>query len=577
MKKFALFSFLLATLLLLIGCSPTSRTMARNLDSTISSLVYCVSNLDLLNNKELNNVNYITNNLNKSINNAIIASKDININIETELNTDNKAEKENNANNDKKTIILDKKDEILDKNLETKTNTNTFLQDDSNKDLSAKLNNNFNNNNDLLDIDNNFAENHNSKNVINSENISPETIKQYSKDIFVSHTSPSNADTTYGDIYSSLEASSKRIEKLITDLTNIKSVIMLYISDLYNGSIELSNADMKSINSYANIIKEATAYLKSNIGSVKNHISEANNLANSDGNISLANSHIIRATETLNTRCAKLESAIVATYNIADTIKNSTLPKNERNTTLNNNYGNNNLSQTEQTLAEPFGDFNFFNGSPNYAMNNPYNMGVNGMRYMMPYRMNYGGFGGYGGYPYINNYPIGYGYGGYQNFGYYPYNYGMGGFIGGYGNGINNSYGDMNNFAGGYGNNFGDINSVYPYGNNFGFNGTVDNGINGQNNIMENNAVNTPALPNVLTGLVSNDNQEPLKEKLESKKNIKSTQENINNKEINNKITKTDNKNLKISCSSFNNHIFKNRHTLADTPKLQKAQNMSLK
>jgi len=295
------------------------------------------------------------------------------------------------------------------------------------------------------------------------------------------------------------------MQALIDELINIRTVVMLYISDLYNGNVTLSNADVEAINSYANIIKESTAYLKSNNGTVNNHINEAASFIASGHNSSLANSHIIRATEALNTRCAKLEAAIVATYNIAGIIRD------------NLNKASDESAQTDANLEAtsaivPTYD-NFRTGvlseaSPNYSMNNPYNMGVNGMNYGAYGNggLGYGGYGAgqgfaYNGYanPYMmQNYSAGYGGLGFEN---YP-NSGYGGGLG------------YNNGALGF-------SEYYPYsgfnygaGLGYGYGGSSSPIINegGAEINFGNGVISDPSgtMPNVLTGLVSEDEQESI-------------------------------------------------------------------
>ncbi|MBQ7579509.1 MAG: hypothetical protein IJT25_03155 [Clostridia bacterium] len=544
MKKLYIIPYLLLPIFFFIGCTQTNKTLARNLDSTISSLIYSVGNLDLLDSNMLTSVNVITNNLNKNINKVARTSTDLILKLnENEGTCKDDSDNPNIENQDaiadsnkQNSIILKENDDILD---DTQSN-NPNDSDSQNKDLesddsglnSAILNNKLNNNELFLQYKSENAENninnYGEKNVINSENISPNTIDNYANDIAISHTLPTETDTTYGDIYTSLEASSKRIENLIADLVNIRSVIMLYISDLYNGSINLSSEDIKSINSYANIIKESTAYLKANIGSVKNHINEASELAENSENISLANSHIIRATETLNTRCAKLESAIVATYNIADIIKNSDSGK----TASTSGTDSDDLTLTENTSingtpSAPYGEFNFWSGSPNYAMNNPYNMGVNGMRYT-PYatngynggiNYNYGYNGFNGNYNNMNPYA-------YQNF--YapfamPYGYMNQGtpFAPNYENFPTQYYGNFNsNYGNGYMIPNFDNGINYPYNLNNPSYFNNDIGMNNNENIIGDGIVgNNAPIPNILTGLVSSNDQEQLSNKISEEKN----------------------------------------------------------
>lgn len=687
MKKLLTTFVLILTAIALTGCGSASKTMARNLDNTITNLVYSVSNLDVLDNATINQVKSLNSNqkaaqsalcflTNDNANNSIFANttcpeccqsgecnedncdnidmadspnkttdnsknkiiknaisglnvenidnfsqkndeiakftgehpyatthpdvrkidtnyayesnknfcknnqtncdncnpiRNESINIDHGLSVDDPNSSANNTNsiannNDNNTVTSNIKDDIS-------SNNSTGNNDKNNTSTGNYTNSNTNtDNNDALDTADN-RNNDTTKN--NSIGINSENITDGDANKILNHTGITtggtdiDTSTSTNSIYSDLATSSARISELIADLVKVRTVIMLYISDLYNGSITLSQDEINAINSYANIIKESTAYLKSNQGTVKNHLAEATNFGNTDGYASLANSHIIRATEVLNTRGAKIESAVVATMNIIDILKtnvenaksqittgNSSGTNPASNTTGDMKDQNTNTSQIlEGNVANASfeGSGLFGGGSPNYTMNNPYNMGVNGQNY------------GFGAYPYGAAYPMGginYGMGGVGTIGAYPYGanvgagminsmaypYGMGG------NGVGISGAAVYPYGMGVGTGIG----MYPYGAGVGIGTGIANGMGGfgypnggaiiggngaigevgiggagiaGNGIIGNGAgvaggvgvgtgvvnsgvgntnINGGAMPNVLTGLVSSDDQQPL-------------------------------------------------------------------
>ena len=715
MKKLLTSFVLILTAVALTGCGSASKTMARNLDNTITNLVYSVSNLDVLDNATINQVKSlnsnqkaaqsalcfltndnannsifanttcpecrqsgdcnedncnnidvtdsrnksIDNNKNKIVKNAIsglnvenidkfsqkddeiakftgehpyatthpdVRKKDTNnayesnenfcknnqtncdncnpirnesINIDHGLSVDDPNSSANNTNsiannNDNNTVTSNIKDDIS-------SNNSTGNNDNNNTSTGNYTNSNTNtDNNDAVDTADN-RNNDTTKN--NSIGINSENITDGDANKILNHTGITtggtdiDTSTSTNSIYSDLATSSARISELISDLVKVRTVIMLYISDLYNGSITLSQDEINAINSYANIIKESTAYLKSNQGTVKNHLAEATNFGNTNGYASLANSHIIRATEVLNTRGAKIESAVIATMNIIDILKtnvenaksqittgNSSGTNPASNTTGDMKDQNTNTSQIlEGNVANASfeGSGLFGGGSPNYTMNNPYNMGVNGQNY------------GFGAYSYGAAYPMGginYGMGGVGTIGAYPYGANVGaGMI----NGMAYPYGMVGNGVGisgaavyPYGMGVGTGIGTYPYGagvgtgiangmGGFGYpnggaiiggNGAIGevgiggagiagNGIIGNgagvaggigvgtgvvNSGVGNTNINGGAMPNVLTGLVSSDDQQPLTD-AQTDTNTNAANNNANSDSNNNDINNNTN------------------------------------
>ena len=713
MKKLLTSFVLILTTIALTGCGSASKTMARNLDNTITNLVYSVSNLDVLDNATINQVKNLSSNqraaqtalcflINDNANNSIFANTtcpeccqsgecnedncdDIDVTDSPNKTTDNKNKIVKNAISGLNVKNIDKfsqkDDEIakftgehpyatthpdvrkidtnnayesnenfcknnqtncdncnpirnesinidhglsVDEPNSSANNTNSIANNNDNNTVTSNIKDDISSNNSTGNNDNNntstgnytnsntntdkndavdTADNRNNDTTKNNSiGINSENITDGDANKILNHTGITtggtdiDTSTSTNSIYSDLATSSVRISELIADLVKVRTVIMLYISDLYNGSITLSQDEINAINSYANIIKESTAYLKSNQGTVKNHLNEATSFGETYAYASLANSHIIRATEVLNTRGAKIESAVVATMNIIDILKTNVENAKSQITTGNSNSTNSASNTTGDTKGQNAntsqilegnvanasfeGSGLFGGGSPNYAMNNPYNMGVNGQ--------NYGG----GTYPYSAAYPMGginYGIGG-GTIGAYPYGAGVGtGMINGMiypygmgGNGVGISGAAVYPYGMGAGTGIG----TYPYGAGVGIGTEIANGMGGfgypnggaiiggngaigdvgmggagiaGNGIIGNGAgvaggvgvgtgvvnsgvgntnINGGAMPNVLTGLVSSDDQQPL---TDAKTNIDDniTLSNNNNIDNNNSNTKT--------------------------------------
>ena len=607
MKKIFCFTLSLLVMVFFVGCKNETKSLARNLDSAITNLIYSVSNLDLIDDETISQVKNLTNSYNMNIlnNNQVnnnsnstnqnnlnnnycnegtiqnnscnnsncnnqLNTNQNNLNSQLNLNTqNNNANQQNlsnqnglNNNQNLNNQVLNDNENLQtcppttapnNKDVEINIVNNKYLNNANSDDVSknsAKISstapqnaNNFSNenmlkissenseaiatssnsNNERLSNKKISADNLNKNQIINSENITNNTIKNYTEKTGVSSQLSTDSAIT---IYSSLESSSNRIETLINDLVNIRTAIMLYISDLYNGTVELSTEEINAINSYNNIIKEATAYLKSNKGTVQNHINEATGFLNDKTNASLANSHIIRATETLNTRCAKLEAAIVATYNIANIIKTNL----ENSGAYVASNSSNNYAYAQGIVEEGSQAY-----SPNYAMNYPF-----------------GGNFGYSYSPYYN-YGMGAGYG---------MNYGYGN---GMGNGFGNGYGLGYPYYSPYGYQYG-YGNMFNNGFNGGFNGTTGfNGIMGEQ--LNNGGINQPGVnglinyennvgnsiitkpnrnPNVLTGLVSSDDQESILDKSDqldeqNQNESQETENNADNPVVSNPNALTDN------------------------------------
>lgn len=136
---------------------------------------------------------------------------------------------------------------------------------------------------------------------------------------------------------------SDEIESKINSLILKRSILMIYVNEIYNGNVVLSSENKLAINAYVNVIKENTSFLNGNRGMVKNQLSLASDLATSEQNENLINYYIIKSSEALETRANKLDSTISAIDSIIAII--------ESNLTTSSSYYQTNLSGTYNNLV----------------------------------------------------------------------------------------------------------------------------------------------------------------------------------------------------------------------------------
>lgn len=140
-----------------------------------------------------------------------------------------------------------------------------------------------------------------------------------------------------------IEETSTEIESKINTLILKRSILMIYVNEIYNGNVNFTEDDKVAINAYVNVIKENTSYLNGNRGMVKNQLGLASGLVSSESNENLINYYIIKSGEALETRASKLDSAISAIDSIIKII--------ETNLSENSNYYKSNLSFTYDNLV----------------------------------------------------------------------------------------------------------------------------------------------------------------------------------------------------------------------------------
>lgn len=143
-----------------------------------------------------------------------------------------------------------------------------------------------------------------------------------------------------------IEEASNEIDQKINTLILKRSILLIYVNEIYNGNVTLSEENKVAINAYVNVIKENTSFLNGNRGMVKNQLTLASDLASSNKNDELVGYYIIKSGEALETRASKLDSGIAAIDSIISII--------ESNLKENSAYYNSSLSTTYKNIVSNF-------------------------------------------------------------------------------------------------------------------------------------------------------------------------------------------------------------------------------
>ncbi len=139
-----------------------------------------------------------------------------------------------------------------------------------------------------------------------------------------------------------ISETSDEINEKINNLILKRSILMIYVNEIYNNRVNLTEENRVAINAYVNVIKENASFLNGNRGMVRNQLSLANDLINNNSNNNLVNYYIIKSGEALETRGSKIDSSISAIDSIIDII--------EANLESTSIYYNKNLSQTYEDI-----------------------------------------------------------------------------------------------------------------------------------------------------------------------------------------------------------------------------------
>lgn len=320
MKKFlkitCIFTICLS-LIILAGCNSADKTLAKNLDNTVTNLVYAITNLDFADNSDLDMLNEKQNETDTY---NINPSDDKNANCcENCENLDTYQQKFNNCQNYK-----------LNENM---SGYPGFNKEFSDRPFSKAKYNNYQ-----------YSNTAKTNSPISTYSLNNETQKNETKQLVSFSTGQ-------------ISENNNTLKNLITALINKRSTLLLYINDLYKGNVSILSSNRNSINAYMNILKDNTSYFNQHRGLITNQIEQAKELYNSDNSSSLINAYIIRTNEAISTRIAKLESSISALDSILEIMKGSQ-NSNSKSYVL-NNYNNtpiqkeaNNEYQINNPIAE---------------------------------------------------------------------------------------------------------------------------------------------------------------------------------------------------------------------------------
>lgn len=144
-----------------------------------------------------------------------------------------------------------------------------------------------------------------------------------------------------------IEQTSDEINDNINTLILKRSILMIYVNEIYNGNITLTEENKVAINAYVNVIKENASFLNGNRGMVRNQLGIASDLVESNKNNELINYYIIKSGEALETRSNKINSTISAIDSIINIL--------EANLSPNSPYYNSKLSSTYQNIISNTG------------------------------------------------------------------------------------------------------------------------------------------------------------------------------------------------------------------------------
>ena len=158
-----------------------------------------------------------------------------------------------------------------------------------------------------------------------------------------------------------IEETSDDINGKINQLILKRAILMIYVNEIYNGNVNLTEENRTAINAYVNIIKENTSYLNGNRGMVKNQLGMASDLINKESDDNIINYYIIKSGEALEIRSNKIESTISAIDSIISIL--------EQNLNQNSCYYQNNLTTNYQDMISKINNDNLNNENEILAKN----------------------------------------------------------------------------------------------------------------------------------------------------------------------------------------------------------------
>lgn len=178
-------------------------------------------------------------------------------------------------------------------------------------------------------IFNTLAKNTNIENTITTPSQRNDNFKLY----VLSDTPYISLTSTDNNINLSMQFSTEKIETTSEDISNKinklilkRAILMIYVNEIYNGNVNLTDENRKAINAYVNVIKENASFLNGNRGMVKNQLGIASNLLETESNSDIVNYYIIKSGEALEIRSNKIDSTISSIESIISILEQNLTP-----------------------------------------------------------------------------------------------------------------------------------------------------------------------------------------------------------------------------------------------------------
>lgn len=280
MKKLSLFLLIILSPLMFCACANSTQNLAKNLDDTVTNLVYTVSSLDWVNPETLENLT--TQEVEMIPNNDSQISQIPNTTIQEPIANINNGYDVNNYMTD------------LQANSDP-----YYYQQKMNPQMSGSA----------------AARAKLSKNTISKvPTTSQSTTIKFNTDAITELNKALMVDYST----ETLEEQTSEVLNVLKTLIEKRANILIYVNALYNKTITLDNETITAIKAYINIIKDNTSYLNSNKGIITNQLNQAQSIKASNSYSPLVNAYIIRTSEAIDTRLAKLSASILAIDSIMD-------------------------------------------------------------------------------------------------------------------------------------------------------------------------------------------------------------------------------------------------------------------
>lgn len=273
--KTVMISMFSLSIILFSGCSNENKTLAKNLDNTVTNLIYSATNLDTISNSDIQNFQ--------------IKNIDEN-NLEFDDFENDSQDNSNCCDNWGKC-----------------TPTSQYSQYPEEYRIPEK---------NMKNAKKNFSKNPVSK-ISQRKNVVISTTNNIEN--FDNEKTTHTPTVTFST--STLATKNDELQSLITKLINKRSTLLLYVNDLYKGNISIDSNHRSAINAYLNILKDNTSFFNNQKGIVSNQINQAKEEFSNNISSVLVNAYIIRTNEAISTRIAKLESSIDAIDSILSILK----------------------------------------------------------------------------------------------------------------------------------------------------------------------------------------------------------------------------------------------------------------